>query len=137
MNKILLSTLLATTVMFSTVVNAAEPEMAPERAKIEQRAHENRAKKMAEELGLTQEQQEQATAIRKQGQEDIKPLMEEMKALRQKIDEKRKANMEEFEKILTDEQKNKFQEMKEKERANRPELPMRRGMHKADAPKTK
>ena len=90
MNKILLSTLLATTVMFSTVVNADEPEMRPDRAKIEQRVHENRAKKMAEELGLTQEQQEQATAIRKQGQEDIKPLMEEMKALRQKIDEKRK-----------------------------------------------
>ena len=102
MNKILLSTLLATTVMFSSVVNAAdvkEPQ-APNHVQIERpnkpfdkNFHEQFAKKTAEELGLTQEQQEQAKKIRQEGQEKIKPLMEEMKTLRTKIDSERRANM--------------------------------------------
>ena len=42
----------------------------------------------------------------------MKPLMEESKALREKMDKLRQENMGEFEKILTDEQKQKFEEMK-------------------------
>ena len=66
------------------------------------------------DAGLTAEQQEQADKIRREGQEKIKPLMKEMKDLREKIDAERRANMEEFEKILTPEQKQKLDEMKQR-----------------------
>ena len=74
--------------------------------------HQKMQNKIAEDLGLSAEQQEQAKAIHEQGRKDIEPLMEEMKALREKMDAKRRANMEEFEKILTPEQKAKFEELK-------------------------
>lgn len=74
--------------------------------------HKKMALKMNEELNLTEAQQKEAKAIREKGQKDIAPLMDEMKALREKIDAKRRANMEEFEKILTPEQKEKFEAMK-------------------------
>ena len=68
--------------------------------------------KLADKLGLSSEQREKAKAIREAGHKKIKPLMQEMKTLREKMDKLRHENMEEFEKILTPEQKNKFKEMK-------------------------
>ncbi|MBQ7659924.1 MAG: Spy/CpxP family protein refolding chaperone [Alphaproteobacteria bacterium] len=68
--------------------------------------------KIAKDLDLTDEQQQQAKQIREEGRKEIEPLMNEMKELRKKMDAKRRANMEEFEKILTPEQKAKFEEMK-------------------------
>lgn len=68
--------------------------------------------KLAEELGLSDEQKEQAKKIHEQGREKVKPLMEEMKNLHKKMEELRKENMAEFEKILTPEQKDKFEEIK-------------------------
>jgi len=70
------------------------------------------ADKIAKDLNLTDEQQQQAKQIREEGRKEIEPLMKEMKELRKKMDAKRRANMEEFEKILTPEQKAKFEEMK-------------------------
>ena len=70
--------------------------------------------KLADKLGLDKKQREQAKKIREDGHKKVKPLMKEMKELREKMDKLRKQNMEEFEKILTPEQKNKFSEMKEK-----------------------
>ena len=70
------------------------------------------AGKIAKDLDLTDEQQQQAKQIREKGRKEIEPLMNEMKELRKKMDDKRRANMEEFEKILTPEQKAKFEEMK-------------------------
>ena len=82
--------------------------------KFDKNFHEKMAKKMAEKLNLTTEQQEQAAKIRQEGRKKIEPLMKEMKDLREKIDAERRANMEEFEKILTPEQKKSFDEMKTK-----------------------
>lgn len=64
--------------------------------------------KTADDLGLTKEQQEQAEKIRKEGREKLKPLFEEMKDIREKMDKLREDNMLEFEKILTPEQKEKI-----------------------------
>lgn len=69
-------------------------------------------KPLADKLNLTEEQREQADKIREDGRAKMKPLIEEQKELRKQMDEVRKANMEEFEKILTPEQKKVFDEMK-------------------------
>ena len=69
-------------------------------------------KKLADELNLTKEQKEKAKAIRKSGREKVKPLMDEMRAIREKIDGLREENMKEFESILTPEQKVKFDKIK-------------------------
>ncbi len=122
MSKILLSTLLATTVMFSSALKASETDMTPpvhqeqtvmekHHKKFDKNFHKEMAKKMAQDLGLTQEQQEKAEKIRLEGRKKIKPLMKEMLKLREKIDNERKENMEEFMKILTPEQKDKFEKM--------------------------
>lgn len=128
MNKKLLSVLMATTIMSAGAAVAQEtpapaPEAAPAAVEVEKpklpprfdrKHHEQRAKKMAQDLNLTAEQQEQADKIRREGQEKIKPLMKEMRDLREKIDAERRANMEEFEKILTPEQKQKLDELKQR-----------------------
>lgn len=77
-------------------------------------------KNLAKELGLTAEQEEQARKIREDGREKMKPLMDEIKKVHEKMNELRKENMEEFEKILTPEQKDKFAEIKKKMEERRP-----------------
>ena len=92
---------------------------------------EKMAEKLAGELGLSESQREQAKAINKKGMEEVKPLMDQMRDIRKKMDELRKENMKEFESILTPEQKTKFDAFKEKmhpkHRAPRPR-------HKAPKP---
>ena len=73
---------------------------------------EKMEKKMAEELGLTEEQQAKAKEIREEGRKKVEPLMLQMKELREKMDEMRKENMAEFEAILTPEQKTKLEKIK-------------------------
>lgn len=135
MKKTFLSILLGATIISAGAfcVNAQTPDM-PEKPKIEhkmdfEKMHQKMQNKIAEDLGLTAEQQEQAKAIHEKGKADIEPLMKEMKALREKMDAKRRANMEEFEKILTPEQKAKFEELKNKA----PHHGMK-GMHKHRPP---
>ena len=83
--------------------------------------HERVAQKMhhdlSERLKLTDEQKKQAEEIRKSGRKELKPLMKEMKQLRQKMDAARKTNMEEFEKILTPEQKAELDRFKAEKKA--------------------
>ena len=79
--------------------------------------HEKMAKKLAEELNLTEEQQAKAQHMRKNAREKIKPLIDEMKALRKKMDTIREANMKDFEAILTPEQKEIFDKIKAKRKA--------------------
>ena len=116
----LLSLLLATTILSGGAVigqaNAQDPAM-PTEPQIgahfdREQMHKEMSQKIAQDLSLTKEQQEQAKAIHEKGKKDIEPLLNEMKDLRQKMDEKRRATMEEFEQILTPEQKAKFEEMK-------------------------
>lgn len=153
MNKKLLSILLATTILSAGAVMAQTPapetQDVAETAKVEKRRmpkrfdrehHERMAKKLAKDLNLTPEQQEQADKIRKEGIEKVEPLMEEMKALREKIDAERRANMTEFENILTPEQKTKLKEMqrqgieKFKRRMNERRGRGMRGMHRPERP---
>ncbi len=68
--------------------------------------------RFAKELGLTDEQKAQAEKIRQAGRKKMKPLMEKMKALHKEMDELRKENMREFEKILTPDQQAKLKDMK-------------------------
>ena len=77
--------------------------------------HQKMSEKIAKELNLTEEQQAKTREIREEGQKEIEPLMKEMKDLREKMDTKRKANLEKFEAILTPEQKAKFEEMKKQD----------------------
>jgi len=69
-------------------------------------------KAMIEKLALTDEQKAKAEEIRKADFARMKPLMDEMKALKEKMDKMREENMKAFEEILTPEQKEKFEELK-------------------------
>ena len=100
-------------------------------AKFDKEHHEKMAKRLADKLSLTEEQQQKAEQIRKSGQEKIKPLLDEMMELRKKIDKERRANMEEFENILTPEQKTAFEKLKAEDKADfRKRMPKMRPMMK-------
>lgn len=86
------------------------PPPAPE---MDKKMEKRMSKRLADDLSLTKEQQEQAEKIRKDGREKLKPLFEEMKDIREKMDKIREDNMIEFEKILTPEQKTKLKEIKD------------------------
>ena len=106
--------------------------------------HEQRMEKMenklADELGLTEQQREQAKKIHEEGRAQVKPLMEDMKNLREKMDKLRQENMKEFEDILTAEQKTKFEKIKaerhEKWKKMKEKFDKKRGrrMHKGPRP---
>lgn len=69
-------------------------------------------KELADKLNLTDEQRERAKKIYDEGREQMRPLMEEGRVLHEKMEKVRKENLAEFEKILTDEQKKEFEDMK-------------------------
>lgn len=114
-----ISILLAGTAMAQKpVVVGDAPQVAQmQKHKFDKEHHEKMAKRLADKLNLTAEQQKKAEQIRKAGQEKIKPLLDEMMQLRQKIDKERRANMEEFENILTPEQKAAFEKLKAEDKA--------------------
>lgn len=105
MNKLglclLCGTMLLTNIGF---VRANEPEMRPEPPKME-RMHKKDHHDLAKKLNLTDEQKKQAEKIRESGREKMKKMHEQMQELR-------KENMAEFEKILTPEQKSEFEKIK-------------------------
>ena len=78
--------------------------------KFDERRHE-RAAKLADDLGLTAEQRAQADKIRQDGRDKMEPLIQQMDELRQKMNQVRKDNMADFEKILTPEQKAKMDQI--------------------------
>ena len=132
-NKILLSSCLSAMLVLSASAFAAEDVAAPENLppapqheKFDmKKMHEMHQKKLAEDLGLTAEQQEKAEAIRKADFEKMKPLMEEMKALREKMDNMRKENLKSFEEILTPEQKEKFEKIIAERKEKMKDMPKR------------
>ena len=88
----------------ASTVTAQEPPMPPAegpRPELAQKAEDN----LAIRLKLTDEQKEQARKIHEEGREQMKEMHEKMQELR-------KSNMEEFEKILTPEQKAEFDKIK-------------------------
>ena len=80
---------------------------------------------LADRLKLTDEQKAQADRIREDGRKKMEPLMQERRALHERMEKLRKENMEEFEKILTPEQKEEFAKLKQHRgpRQGRPPLP--------------
>ncbi|MBR4106043.1 MAG: hypothetical protein IKK52_01940 [Alphaproteobacteria bacterium] len=116
MKKYLLATVCALSVMMSSNVWAqenADETLPPPPVEHQMKGHRgDMQKELADKLQLTQEQRDMAKKIHEEGREKMKPLMEESKALHKKMDKLRQENMGEFEKILTDEQKQKFEEMK-------------------------
>ena len=85
------------------------------------------SERMAEDLGLSEEQKAEAKKIQEQGREKIKPLFDEMRGVREKMDKVREENMKEFEKILTPEQQKKFSDMKDRMKHHRRDRMHRRG----------
>lgn len=77
-----------------------------------EKMHDKMQDKMDQYLGLSDEQKVKAKEIHQQGRQKVKPLMEEMRTLREKMDSMREENMKEFEAILTPDQKVKFEKMK-------------------------
>lgn len=139
MKKVLCVLMCSTVMVFAATANArvhknAGPVGEPPR-------HEQMAKRLADDLGLTAEQREKADKIREDGQEKIKPLMEKVRKLHEKMDKLRKENMKEFEKILTPEQQEKFAKIKaemDKHKGPRgPKAPrpgMKKGPHHSKLP---
>lgn len=65
----------------------------------------------AAKLQLTDEQKLKADEIHKKGIDNLKPIYDEIKDLRKKADELRAENMQEFDAILTDEQRQILKQM--------------------------
>lgn len=82
-----------------------------------ERHHEKMAQKLADDLKLTDEQRAKAKEMRQQAREKIKPLIDEMKEIRKKMDTIRQENMKAFEEILTPEQKETFAKIKTERKA--------------------
>ena len=92
------------------VITPAAPQAAEQQIKL---THENLENKLADDLKLTDEQREKANAMRMATREKMKPIMNEMKNLRIKMDKIREENMKAFENILTPEQKQTFKKIKD------------------------
>lgn len=147
MNKKILFALFAGTMLSAGTLFAEEtvtPASVNEEVRVlpkhfDKEHHKAMAAKMAKDLGLSDKQKAQAEKIREDGHKKIAPLMEQMKNLRQQIDEERRANMQDFEKILTPEQREKFEAIKKQGPRFAPEHKakkthkMMRGMHKVEA----
>lgn len=67
--------------------------------------------KLVKKLKLSEEQKEQAKKIHEKGMREIEPVIKEIKALHKKAEEMRKANMDEFKSILTEEQLKIFESL--------------------------
>ncbi len=89
--------------------------------------------KLADDLKLTDEQRNKAKELRKASREKIKPLIDEMKALRKKMDEIRKENMTAFEELLTPEQKETFEKIKAERKAKHEKM-MKKHHHRPMPP---
>lgn len=123
MTKLLLTTALSTLIAFSAYSNAfakaaanpAEPAQQTERMPRHHKEMRKRPEpeKMDKFLDLSDEQKAKAKEIREQSRKQIEPLMKEMKALREKMDKIREADMKKFEALLTPEQKAKLEARKQ------------------------
>ncbi|MGN1062830.1 MAG: Spy/CpxP family protein refolding chaperone [Alphaproteobacteria bacterium] len=83
--------------------------LSPEQA---QKKKKEMDEKLASKLNLTPQQRDAADKIHEQARAKMDPLIEQMKELRRQMDEIRRQDMVEFEKILTPEQQEAFDKMK-------------------------
>lgn len=102
--------------VFSVVLCGGTVEAKEPRGDFDKRPSIEEMKKheemFANKLGLSEEQRAKAKELREAGRKKMEPLMKQKKELHEKMENLRKENMEEFEKILTDEQKAKLNEIK-------------------------
>ena len=123
MKKNYLTLLCATALLYGTSFAYAADDMTmPPPPQMEhhqrmERHHEKMAQKLADDLKLTDEQRAKAKEMRQQAREKIKPLIDEMKKIRKKMDTIRQENMAAFEEILTPEQKETFAKIKAERKA--------------------
>lgn len=75
-----------------------------DKAKFEEKMKERKAE-FVKRLNLTPEQKEKAEALHAKNKAAMKPIMDEMKKLREKADSLREESRKEFEALLTDTQK--------------------------------
>ena len=118
MKKYLLATICAMTLAMSSNIYAADEHdnTMPPPPSAEQMMKHRRGdlqKELADKLNLSEEQRAAAKKIHEDGRTKMKPLMEEARALHEKMDKLRKENMAEFENILTSEQKDKMEQLKQ------------------------
>ena len=83
------------------------------RAEARKEMKENFAKK----LGLTEEQQEKASAIHQKSKAEMEDIKKQMKELRKKADTIRENNKKEFESLLTEDQKKTLEQMHEERKS--------------------
>lgn len=113
MKRLILASVCVSLLTLSGAALAGEHQpRADMRPRHEMKIHEE----LAQKLNLTDEQKSKADKIREDGRKQMEPLMQERKALHEKMEKLRKENMEEFEKILTPEQKEAFAKFKEEHR---------------------
>jgi len=109
MNKKFAILCCALSLVAGTSANAKD---APHYNEMKRPPFEQMEEQLAKRLDLTPEQQEKAKQINLSGREQMDELMQQMKVLREKMDEIRGKNMLEFEAILTPAQKIKLEDMK-------------------------
>ena len=109
MNKtILMMSCVAILTLGMNNVNAMEiPNMSKHEAGMEEKG-----KRLAEKLNLSEEQKTQAKAIREADHDKVKDIMQKMEENRKQLNEIRKDNMKKFEELLTPEQKAEFEKIK-------------------------
>ncbi len=115
----ILAILLTSGFVFDADAKSHKEEKAPPHHERMHKDFMGKKEKMLKELNLTQEQKEKAEELKEKAKKDLKPLMEEMKELREKMDEIREQNKEEFEAILTPEQKEKLESLAKEGRKGR------------------
>lgn len=104
----------------------AAPGMRGGDVPLEMRLHRERpgmGKKLEDKLNLTEEQKEQARKIHEKGMNEVKPILDEMRALREKADKLREENLAEFKAILTEEQLKIFESLPKPPFAKGPKKP--------------
>lgn len=118
MNKFMMSLLCGCAIICAAQTVRAKEDMPPPPPQMEL-MHKNKPD-LAKRLNLSEEQKEKAEAVRLKGRE-------QMKEMHKKMQELRKNNMAEFEKILTPEQKTEFDKIKKEHKMMRKR---HRPMHK-------
>ena len=128
MKKYILSMLMGTIIVSGAALateNVVSAQTAP--AEIAEKVQDFKAKRaearkemkenFAKKLGLTEEQQEKASAIHQKSKAEMEDIKKQMKDLRQKADTIRENNKKEFESILTDDQKKTLEQMHEERKS--------------------
>jgi len=133
MKKLYLALICATALTCGSNLVHAEDHTMPPPSHHTQQEMKQHHKKLADELKLTDEQKAKSKELRKASREKIKPLLDQMKVLREKMDKIRQENMAAFEKLLTPEQKAAFEKIKA-ERKTKHEKMMKKNHHRPMPP---